>query len=69
MLMGIGIIGVLASILSSFLAGNSRERDDNDPNPDGTSLQAEMSEIKNELATLRQLLLAKGEGTAKEEGE
>ncbi len=56
MLMGVGIIGVLASILSSVLVG-SPPTPEEDAGPDEspeTSIEQELAAIKNEIAALRQ---------------
>jgi voltage-gated potassium channel len=58
MLMGVGIIGALASILASVLVGSS-SRDEENEAPDivpGTMIEQELASIKNELAEIRQLL-------------
>jgi voltage-gated potassium channel len=58
MLMGVGIIGALASILASVLVGSSADAEKNEAPktlPDST-LEQELASIKNELAEIRQLL-------------
>jgi voltage-gated potassium channel len=52
MLAGIGIIAVLASLLSNLLMGSPSTSEPSTEN----SLDLEMIEIKNELAAIRQLL-------------
>jgi voltage-gated potassium channel len=69
MLMGIGIIGVLASILSNFLAGNSGEQGDSDFNPNRMGIQDELGDIKHELAALRQLVYTIDERMDEEKGD
>jgi voltage-gated potassium channel len=58
MFTGVGIIGVLASLLSSVLIGSkSDEEEAGTPTPVSSSLiEQELTTIKNELAELRQLL-------------
>jgi hypothetical protein len=58
MVAGVGIIGVLASLLSSLLVGSpSAPAEEKAP---GTALapaiEIDIAEIKNELAAMRQLL-------------
>ena len=58
MLMGVGIIGALASILASVLVGSSSEDERNEA-PDilpGSIIEQELTSIKSELAAIRQLL-------------
>jgi voltage-gated potassium channel len=62
MFAGVGIIGALASLLSSVLVGSSpaAEGEEAPANPPGPAVEAEIaalrSELKNELAEVRQLL-------------
>ncbi len=58
MVMGIGIIGALASILASVLVGDgsSSEAAPTTPAPETSALQGELAAVKNELATLRALV-------------
>jgi voltage-gated potassium channel len=58
MLMGVGIIGALASILASVLVGSPPEAEEDEipgmlPLP---TIEEELASIKNELAEIRQLL-------------
>jgi voltage-gated potassium channel len=55
MIAGVGIIGVLASILSSFLMGEPTISTENE-SPDTTSVEGKITAIKNELVILRQLM-------------
>jgi len=68
MLMGIGIIGVLASILSNFLAGNGADQGDGGDGPKQTSIEDELQDVKQELAALRQLVCTIDERMAEEKG-
>jgi voltage-gated potassium channel len=57
MLMGVGIIGALASILASVLVGSRDDAEENAPTTlKETTLEQELASIKNELAEIRQLL-------------
>ncbi len=57
MIMGVGIIGALASILSSMLVGSSPTSEQNTPNEiPSQTVEKELLDIKNELAELRKLL-------------
>jgi voltage-gated potassium channel len=58
MFMGVGIIGALASILSSILVGSPEESEEEEPPAPAASptTDAEIAEIKSELAAMRQLL-------------
>ena len=58
MFMGVGIIGALASILSSILVGSPEESEEEEPPAPAASptTDAEITEIKSELAAMRQLL-------------
>jgi voltage-gated potassium channel len=53
MLMGIGIIGALASILASMLTGPSSA---DDARGDLSALQAELASVKDELAAIRRAI-------------
>ncbi|MFN2197348.1 MAG: potassium channel family protein [Anaerolineales bacterium] len=58
MIMGVGIIGVLASLLSSLLVGSPAAADEEE-NPEiavQPAVERELAEIKNELSVLRQML-------------
>jgi voltage-gated potassium channel len=58
MLMGVGIIGALASILASVLVGSSHGAEDGESTnilPEST-VEQELTNIKSELAEIRQLL-------------
>jgi voltage-gated potassium channel len=64
MVAGLGLIGVLASLMANLLIGSSQ--DDEQETPDGApTLTQELALIKTELATLRQLM----EKMSKESGE
>jgi len=69
MLMGIGIIGVLASILSNFLAGNPEVQGDSDYDLNQDSIQDELGDIKQELAALRQLVYTIDERMIEKKGD
>jgi voltage-gated potassium channel len=58
MLMGVGIIGALASILASVLVGSSpaAEGDEAIQTMTEATVEMELADIKNELAEIRQLL-------------
>ncbi len=59
MFMGVGIIGALASILSSILVGGSTQAPEEEYAPDPASApatQQDIADLKNELAALRELL-------------
>ncbi len=58
MFTGVGIIGVLASLLSSVLIGSPRENKETEPPPSASisALEQELMLIKQELAQIRQLL-------------
>lgn len=58
MIMGVGIIGALASLLSSLLVGSAPESEGADAldSTVAASLEYEMATIKNELAEMRQLM-------------
>lgn len=58
MFMGVGIIGVLASILSSLLVGSpsDSEEEETSDKTSSTRIDQELASIKNELADLRLLL-------------
>lgn len=57
MFMGVGIIGVLASILSSLLVGSPSEEEEETATSTATpAVEIEIATIKNELAEMRQLL-------------
>jgi len=58
MMMGVGIIGVLASILSSVLVGSPPPADESESSESWTSpvVEQELSAIKEELAALRKLV-------------
>jgi len=69
MLMGIGIIGVLASVLSNFLAGNPGKQSDSNYGPNQMSIQDELVDIKHELSALRQLVYTIDKRMAVEKGD
>ncbi len=54
MVMGIGIIGALASILASLLVGDSSQTPAE--NSDQTNIQQDLSEIKKELVAVRSIV-------------
>jgi len=57
MVMGIGIIGALASILASVLVGTPPSSEEPAPAAsDASALQTELAAVKDELATLRALV-------------
>jgi hypothetical protein len=58
MFMGVGIIGALASILSSLLVGSApAPAEEEKPAAAATPrIEQELADIKNELAAMRQLL-------------
>jgi voltage-gated potassium channel len=56
MVMGIGIIGALASILASVLVGGASEEESDDHVSTATSRDGELAAIRAELATLRGLV-------------
>lgn len=58
MLMGVGIIGALASILSSVLVGSppAPEAEETPPQATAPKIEEELAAIKGELAEMRQLL-------------
>jgi voltage-gated potassium channel len=57
MLMGVGIIGALASILASVLVGSQDDIEENEPiSLKESKLDQELASIKHELAEIRQLL-------------
>ena len=58
MFMGVGIIGALASILASLLVGGSSPAEEEEVPPAGAAptVESDISAIKSELASLRQLL-------------
>ena len=56
MVMGIGIIGALASILASVLVGDSASNEASAAPQETTALQGELEAVRSELATLRALV-------------
>ena len=58
MIAGIGIIGVLASLMSSFMVGTAPDTEVDEVSDPGASpsIETEIAAIKNELAELRRLL-------------
>jgi len=68
MIAGVGLIGVLASLLSSLLTGSSSEAEDEET-PDvapAPAVEAEMAAMRNELAALRQWLEQTSAGDRKQ---
>jgi hypothetical protein len=55
MLMGVGIIGALASILASYLVPSPQEEDKAEAS-DAGELRSELAGIKEELAAVRRAL-------------
>ena len=58
MIAGVGIIGALASILASILIPPATSTTDEHPSANGLALQRELTQIRTELAALRDLLTA-----------
>lgn len=57
MIMGVGIIGALASILSSYLVGSQPEPEEETPaTAVNSKVDGELAAIKNELAALRLMI-------------
>jgi voltage-gated potassium channel len=68
MLMGVGIIGALASILASVLVGSGSEEDTDEATAETadnelTGLRQELVEVRSELAAIRQLVERLGSAT------
>jgi hypothetical protein len=58
MFMGVGIIGALASLLSSLLVGGSPPAAEEEEMPVATpTVEQDIAAIKNELAEMRRLLI------------
>jgi hypothetical protein len=60
MVMGIGIIGALASIMASVLVGGGADDGAAEPSPETPGVTQELAALRSELAALRQLLEAQG---------
>ena len=71
MIAGVGLIGVIASLLSNLLIGDDSEPDE-EQNPDGTAivaLEGEIASINLKLEELHQLLLNQEPGNAPSDNE